>query len=56
MPSPSRRVAKQSLPVLRTKITRPVTLTSTPVAVSGARSSWAAPTAAMLVVRGTDTG
>ena len=35
---PSRSVAKQSLPVLRMKMTRPVTPTRSPVAVSGGRS------------------
>jgi len=36
VPSPSRRVAKHSLPPLRRNITRPVTPTSWPVAVSTA--------------------
>ena len=43
VPSPSRRVAKQSLPVLRTKITRPVTATWSPVAVSVGRSAYRSP-------------
>ena len=38
-PSPSRSRAKQSLPVLRWKITRPVIATCSPVRVSGS-SSW----------------
>ena len=54
--SPSRRVAKQSLPVLRKKMTRPVTPTFSPVIVSGSRSGCAARTAASVVVRSTVTG
>ena len=38
MPSPSRSRAKQSLPVLRWKITRPVIATRSPVRVSGSSS------------------
>ena len=37
-PSPSRSRAKQSLPVLRWKITRPVIATCSPVRVSGSSS------------------
>jgi hypothetical protein len=54
--SPSRSVAKQSLPVLREKMTRPVTPTFSPVSVSGGRSGWAARTSASVVVRATATG
>ena len=38
VPSPARRVAKQSLPVLREKMTRPAMPTRSPVAVSTGRS------------------
>jgi hypothetical protein len=49
-------VAKQSLPVLRRNITRPVIPTCSPVAVSGGRSGWAARICARLWVRSTATG
>ncbi len=55
-PPPERRVAKQSLPVLRTKMTRPAIETTSPVAVSGSRSGYAARTCAMVRVTGTVTG
>ena len=37
VPSPSRSRAKQSFPVLRTKITRPATVTRSPLPSSGSR-------------------
>src|SRR5690606_4972921 len=56
VPSPSRRVAKHSLPVFRMNMTRPVTPTTSPVWVSTGRSGWAARTSASVCVRGTSTG
>ena len=56
VPSPSRRVAKQSLPVLRRKITRPVTATRSPVAVSVGRSAYRSRTSASVRCAGQSTG
>ena len=58
VPSPSRSRTKQSLPVLRRKITRPATATVSPVRVSGSSScpSYVARTSASVWVRSTVTG
>ena len=51
-PVPSRSVAKQSLPPIRERITRPATPTVSPVAVSGGSEPCAARSAPIVVVRG----
>ena len=58
VPSPSRSRTKQSLPVLRRKITRPVTATRSPVRVSGSSScpSYVSRISASVWVRSTVTG
>jgi hypothetical protein len=56
VPSPSRSVAKQSLPVLRRNMTRPATDTASPVAVSGGQVGVASRTARSVDVRSTSTG
>ncbi|OIQ77261.1 hypothetical protein GALL_410500 [mine drainage metagenome] len=55
-PAPSRIVAKASLPVSRLKITRPTTLSTSPVATSIARSPNFERNCASEVVLGTATG
>ena len=55
-PVPSRMVAKHSFPAMRDSITRPVTPTLSPVAVSGARSGCRSRTSAIVAVRGKPTG
>ncbi len=54
--SPSCRTTKTRLPKSRTARTRPATATRSPVAMLGARSTWAARTAERSAVRGTLTG
>ena len=53
---PSCKVAKQSLPVLRMKTTRPLTLTTSAVSSPATRCPHAACTCAALCVRGTAIG
>src|SRR3569833_1435810 len=55
-PLPSRIVAKQSLPVLRASMTRPVTPTLVPVDVPGSRPGWSARTCPIVGVRGKPSG
>src|SRR5664279_2822673 len=49
-------VAKQSLPVLRTNTTRPLTATTSPVSWPGSSAGYAARISASVWVRGTSTG
>ena len=56
VPTPSCRVAKQSLPVLRTKITRPATPTTSWVSSPVSRCPHCSRTASKECVRATATG
>ena len=56
VPSPSRKVAKQSFPVSRLKIIRPVRLSISPVATSTSRPVYFWRTSCKDLVRGTATG
>ena len=55
VPSPSCSVAKHSLPVLRTKMTRPTTVTTSCVSSPASSCHWLR-TCASVCVRGTSTG
>ena len=56
VPSPSRKVAKQSLPVSRLKIMRPVRLSVSPVATSTSRFTYLSRISFSDLVRATATG